>query len=336
MKKFLFILLSFVAGNCFAQDIAGAANQFISTLTPALKSEAQFPIDDEERFNMNFVPTIRRGPTFRDFNAAQKTAALNLLRVSLSSSGYTKATEIMELEKILRVMEGEATLSDGSPRRDPLNYHFCIFGTPSSMSPWMWRFEGHHLSFNFACQNGKVVSSTPSFMGSNPAIVRNGDEKGKQVLKQEMALGFELVNLLTAKQLEKAKISDSAPAEIITGTSRKVAELTPKGISYALLDDQQRKTFDRLLKVYVDNYELGFSKTLMEKIKKSGIENLSFAWAGPLKPGEGEYYRIQGPMLLIEYDNTQNNGNHVHTVVRDLTNDFAEDILREHYKDHHK
>jgi hypothetical protein len=335
MKKISFLFIVFLTGHCFAQDISTAANQFIATLTPQLKSQALFAIHDEERFNMNFVPTIRKGPTFRDFDASQKAAALNLLKVSLSNVGYMKATQIMELEKILRVIEGEASLSDGTPRRDPLNYHFCIFGSPSPTSPWMWRFEGHHVSFNFACQDGKIVSSTPAFMGSNPAIVKSGDQKGKQVLKQEMVLGFELVNSLTAEQLKQARISDSAPAEIITGTSRKVSELTPTGISYRILDDKQRKIFDRLLQIYVNNYELGFSKTLMDKIEKSGIENLTFAWAGSLKRGEGEYYRIQGPMLLIEYDNTQNNGNHVHTVVRDLTNDFAEDILREHYNNHH-
>ena len=91
----------------------------------------------------------------------------------------------------------------------------------------------------------------------------------------------------------------------------------------------------QLLNVYVKNYQFGFAKRLMDKIEKAGIENLSFAWAGSLQPGAGQYYRIQGPMLLIEYDNTQNNANHVHSVVRDLTNDFAGDILREHYEKEH-
>ena len=102
------------------------------------------------------------------------------------------------------------------------------------------------------------------------------------------------------------------------------------------MSDLQQKLLVRLLEVYIRNYQLGFSNKLMAKIKKAGLENLSFAWAGELAPGKGNYYRIQGPMLLIEYDNTQNNANHVHTAVRDLTNDFAEDILREHYLKEHK
>jgi hypothetical protein len=242
----------------------------------------------------------------------------------------------MELEHILRSLEGDAKLSDGRFRRDPLNYHFCIFGEPASKGTWGWRFEGHHISLNFFCKDGKIVSSTPSFLGSNPAIVRDGEKKGIQVLKDEMVLGFELVNSFTPEQLKTARFSDSAPHEILSGNSRKAKPLSPAGIMYTALDPTQRKVFEQLLDLYVDNYELGFSKTLMEKIVKAGMHNLSFAWAGSLKPGNGEYYRIQGPMLLIEYDNTQNNGNHVHTIVRDLTNDFAEDILEEHYRTHHK
>ena len=135
--------------------------------------------------------------------------------------------------------------------------------------------------------------------------------------------------------MKVARFSDQAPAEIITGTDRKAKNIEPLGISYKALNEAQKKMFIQLLDVYMKNYEFGFSKTLMEKIKAAGFENLTFAWAGGLTPAIAQYYRIQGPMLLIEYDNIQNNANHVHTIVRDLTNDFAEDILREHYQKHH-
>jgi hypothetical protein len=327
---FLMIIIS-VSG----QDVSPAANRLIQSLSPELKSQMMFSFDHSERFNINFVPMVRKGPTFHDFNPDQKKAAMDLLNVSLSATGYKKVVEIMDLEKILRQLEGDEKLPDGRFRRDPLNYHFLIFGTPSSRGIWGWKFEGHHISLNFVSSDGKLVASTPSFMGSNPAIVLNGDEKGKQVLKQEMTLAFELVNSLNENQLKEAKFSDTAPPEVITGNSREANNLEPPGVLYSNLDEKQKLIFDKLLKVYVDNYELGFSKTLMNKITSAGINNLSFAWAGGLKPGAGEYYRIQGPMLLIEYDNTQNSNNHVHVVVRDLTNDFAEDILKEHYKNHH-
>ena len=150
-------------------------------------------------------------------------------------------------------------------------------------------------------------------------------------------MGFALVNSLSSPQLQKAVVAETPYGDILSENKRKALQLTPPGILYTELNDQQKKMFMTLLDVYVKNYELGFSTTLMNKIKGAGIENLSFAWAGSLKPGKGHYYRIQGPMLLIEFDNTQNNANHIHSVVRDLTNDFAEDILREHYlKDHAK
>lgn len=335
-KRFLIALLLTVFFDfAIAQDLSKKANAFLATLPPQLKAQTLFPLKGDERFNMNFVPLERKGPTFHDFNEEQKTAALTLLRASMSEQGYRKATDIMELEKVLILIEKQDTPAG---RRDPLNYHFCIFGTPAPNQPWGWRFEGHHISLNFAWGNGMMVSSTPSFFGSNPGIVPNevGIQQGKQALKLESDLGLALVNSLTSDQLKIARFSEETPAEIFTGNNRKATSLEPKGISFSALSKEQRQTFLQLLDVFVKNYEFGFYTTLMNKIRKAGMENLSFAWAGNLKYGLPHYYRIQGPMLLIEYDNIQTNANHVHTTVRDLTNDFAEDILREHYLKEHK
>lgn len=322
--------------NLQAQTLVQRANEFLNSLPAELKSKAQFELTDPERLNMNYVPISRKGPTFNDFNEKQTKLALDLLKASLSEEGYKKASQIMELDKVLiKIEDNKMKMPDGSPMRDPLNYHFCIFGEPADEF-WGWRFEGHHISLNFSSINNKVVSSTPSFFGSNPAIVNVDGFDKKQVLKLETELGFSLVNSLTIAQLTVAKFSDTAPSEIITGNRAKVENLEPKGIAFKELTTGQKKIFMNLLDVYLSNYQLGFSKTLRAKIDKAGINNLSFSWAGSLTPGKGHYYRIQGPMLLIEYDNTQNNANHVHTVVRDLTNDFAEDILKEHYQKEHR
>src|SRR5690606_26746910 len=219
--------------------------------------------------------------------------------------------------------------------RDPKKFYFSIFGDPTSRSPWGWRLEGHHISLNYSVINEEIQSSTPSFFGSNPATIPSGNRKGEQILKQESDLGFALVNALTPAQLTKALVAEQAYSDILSGNKRKASLLTPQGISYKELSASQKKMLMSLLDVYVRNYELGFSKKLMKKIEEAGIENLSFAWAGSLKPGKGHYYRIQGPMLLIEFDNTQNGANQIHSVARDLTNDFAEDILREHYAREH-
>ncbi len=334
---FLLVISTFYMGDLQAQSLSEKANKFLETLNPDLKSQTQFALADEERFNMNFVPIVRKGPTFHDFNEDQKQAAIDLLKASLSVEGFRKSKGIIELEKVLFIVENNRNkMSDGSPMRDPLNYHFCIFGKPSPTDFWGWRFEGHHISLNFTSSNGVIISSTPSFFGSNPGIVKIEEQRGKEVLKAETDLGFKLVNSLSDDQLTTARFSETAPREIITGNKHKVDPIEPKGISYTALNENQKKTFMELLNVYIDNYELGFSKTLRDKIDKAGIENLYFAWAGGLKRGIGHYYRIQGPMLLIEYDNIQNNANHVHSVVRDLTNDFAEDILRAHYQKEHK
>jgi hypothetical protein len=335
MKKiYMLITVLLVAISLQGQDadVVQAASNFLKTLGPGLREKTIYPFADNERFNWHFVPRRRNGPTFQDFNTLQRDALLALLKASLSDQGFKKTTDIFKLEKILQGVEGR---SDNDSYRDPLNYHITLFGTPAADKPWGWRLEGHHISLNFASGNGKLVSSTPSFFGANPAVVPSGKDKGWQVLKMETELGFALVNALTKEQLATALIGTEAFADILSSNKRKAGNLEPKGIAFSKLNDAQQKIFLQLLDVYVRNYQLGFSNTLMEKIKNAGIDNLWFAWAGSLKQGDGHYYRIQGPMLLIEYDNTQNNANHVHSVVRDLTNDFAEDILREHYVKEH-
>jgi len=333
--KLLILTLLFVSALCtHAQEsVLKNTRSFLGTLSPELKSRAQYPFDDAERFTWNFVPIKRNGLTFYDFSDKQREAGMALLKSSLSEQGYQKAIAIIDLENILKVVEKRGA---DDHYRDPMNYHFTVFGTPDMSRPWAWRFEGHHLSLNFTLLNGTIVSSTPSFFGANPGIVKEGESKGQQVLKQETNLGFDLVNAFSSDQLKTALISETAPAEIITGNTRKAVPLTPTGLSFKNMSATQQKIMLQLLDVYVQNYVFGFSSKLMEKIKKAGVENLSFAWAGSLKPGVGHYYRIQGPMLLIEYDNTQGNANHVHTMVRDLNDDFAEDILREHYAKEHK
>jgi Protein of unknown function (DUF3500) len=328
----LLVITSFLA-HAQKKEVFQNTQTFMGTLSPELKARFQYPLDDAERFNWNFVPIKRNGLTFYDFTAKQRDAAMVLLKSSLSDQGYQKATGIVNLENILKVVE---TRGADDKYRDPMNYHFTVFGVPDAIKPWAWRFEGHHVSLNFTLLNGEIVASTPSFFGSNPGIVKEGESKGMEVLKQETDLGFGLVNSLSSAQRSTAVISETAPAEIISGNNRKAVPLTPTGIGYKDMNNDQQKMFLKLLDVYVKNYAFGFSSKLMDKIKKAGMDNLFFAWAGSLKPGTAHYYRIQGPMLLIEYDNTQNNANHVHTTVRDLNDDFAEDILREHYAKEHK
>lgn len=334
MTRLLCICFFFhcIALQAQSVDVTQRANDLLSTLSSTLKGKVQYTWYDQERHNWHFVPKDRNGISLHDLNEKQRTAAFALLKASLSNQGYQKATGILALEKILQQVEGRS--ADDS-YRDPFNYYFTIFGTPGADKLWGWRLEGHHLSLNFSTANGIIESSTPSFWGSNPAVVPSGNERGKKTLKDEMDLGFALINALNEQQLAKARFSETALHEIVSYNKQQAEQLAPAGILYKDLAPEQQQLFMKLLNTYIKNYEFGFAEKLMEKIRKAGIDKLSFAWAGALKPGAGHYYRIQGPMLLIEYDNTQNNANHIHSVVRDLTNDFAGDILREHYQKEH-
>jgi hypothetical protein len=329
---FLFALTTSVCFTSEGQELAETATSFVKLLSPELLEKASFPIESDERTDWTFVPRARQGVAFKQLNAQQREAALKLLRESLSQQGYTKATQIMAHELILRELEGRGP---DDTYRDPENYYVSIFGTPSKEKPWGWRLEGHHVALNFFSIDGVLVSSTPSGFGSNPATVPRGPQEGKQILKLETDLGFQLVNSFSDDQLKIVKFSDTAPREMFTLAEREATPLEPKGLSYSDMTSAQQKMLLSLLDVYVKNYAFGFSNRLMKKIQDAGIENLSFAWAGSMQPGAGHYYRIQGPMLLIEYDNTQTNANHVHTAVRDLTDDFAYDILKEHYAREH-
>ena len=162
-----------------------------------------------------------------------------------------------------------------------------------------------------------------------------GEHQGKEVLKLETQLGLALINALDEQQSAIAIFSDTAPREIITTNKRTAQMLKEKGIAYPQLTQRQKQLFMQLLEVYIGNYSSEFATTFRERIAEAGHDNLYFAWAGAKERGHPHYYRIQGPMLLIEYDNIQNKANHVHTVIRDLDHDFAEDLLQEHYSDKH-
>lgn len=336
MKKATLLLLTsfFFQLSVFGQETVLYANRFIATLNDAQKAETIFPFDVEERFNFHFVPMKRRGITFNEMNTEQNSLALELLKSCLGEDSFKKTKEIMQLEVVLKELEKRKPEDN---YRDPGNYHFTIFGNPSSTSIWGWRFEGHHISFTFSFNKKMLVSGTPGFMGSNPAIVLNGPMAGKQVLKDESDKGFSLIQSLTEIQLKKAIIDTVAFKDILTFDKRKALIGEPEGIKYSELSKAQQLLMLQLIRVYLHRYRHDFAEKMMKDIQKEGLDNIWFAWAGYTKPeiGKGSYYRVQGPTLVIEYDNTQNNANHVHSVVRDLKNDFGGDLLLEHYKKGH-
>jgi hypothetical protein len=253
-----------------------------------------------------------------------------MLRSALSDTAYAKTNAIIELENVLKKVENR---SADDHYRDPGKYYISIFGNPQSDSLWGWRFEGHHVAFNFTVGAKGLVSGTPGFLGANPAVVQTGPQKGKEVLKEETKRGFALLHSLDEEQRKKAIVSKTAPGEIITRNSRKAMLEKQEGILYSELNSNQQALLLQLLRLYLNRYKQPLAAAMMKGIEGAGLATLRFVWAGAEQPGHGHphYYRIQGSTLIIEYDNTQNNANHVHTVVRDLKNDFGDQLL-DHYR----
>ncbi|GEO08819.1 DUF3500 domain-containing protein [Segetibacter aerophilus] len=338
--KILLIIVSLLLLDSFStsaqgNDLYKTANVFLNSLDNNQKAQAQYPFDSAERYRWHYVPlNDRKGISINELNAQQKDAAIALVKSALSENAYKKASQIMALETVLKAIENR---QESDHYRDPGKYYFTLFGTPSASSVWGWRLDGHHLSFSFSSENNKIVSGTPGFMGANPAIVLSGPEKGLEILKEENELAFEFLKALNAEQLAKAIIETEAPGDIITVNSRKAMIDNTNGIAFSTLTASQKAIFIKLLSLYIHRYTRLFANSMMHDIEAVGMDKLIFAWAGSKENGVGNkrYYRIKGPTIIIEYDNTQNNGNHVHTVVRDLQHDFGGDALLEHYKKSH-
>jgi hypothetical protein len=309
-------------------DLAAAANNFLAALKPEQKDKAAFELKSDERVNWHFIPKERKGLPFKEMSPAQKHLAHALLGSVLSQRGNFKVATIMSLEQVLHELENNA------PHRDADLYYVSIFGTPGK-DVWGWRIEGHHLSMNFVVRGDIVLAATPSFLGVNPGEVRTGPRKGLRVLAAEEDLGRQLAKSLDENQRKLGILAGDAPKDIITAAERKVKPLEPAGLPAPQLNPEQRDLLKKLLQEYIHRYRVEVAEADRKKIEAAGWERISFAWAGSLEPGKGHYYRIQGPTFLLEYDNTQNNANHIHTVWRDFENDFGEDALRKHYEQTH-
>jgi hypothetical protein len=308
--------------------MADAAQNLLATLTPEQRAKASFEFSSDERVNFHFVPMPRKGLPMAEMTPEQKHLAHILLNSPLSHRGYFKAATIMSLERILFEMEKE------NPRRNPEMYYVSLFGTPGK-DVWGVRIEGHHLTLNFTARGDQILATTPSFLGTNPAEVRTGPRTGLRVLKDEEELGRTLLGSLDEKQRALTIVTNVAPKDIITGDSRHAALLLPLGISAEQLNKAQRVTLKRLVMEYIGRNRTELAEADWKKFEAAGWNKIHFAWAGSTEPGQGHYYRIQSPDFLFEYDNTQNEANHVHAVWRDFNNDFGDDLLKQHYQSAH-
>ena len=314
-----------------AAAMSGAAQKWLSSLSEEQRGRATFAFDSEERLRWHFVPNEmhpRKGIQFKEMSEPQRALAHALLKTGLSARGYLTATEIIALENVLQVVEGPQRRFP----RDPEAYQFTIFGTPGDKKAWGWRFEGHHISLRFDVVNGQMTASSPAFLGSNPAEVREGPQKGKRVLGAEEDAGRALLEALSPEQRQVATVLPEAPNEMLTTNLPKADPQSPIGVQASAMTAAQREKLMALIEVYTSVMTPDVAAERMAKLRKSGLDKIAFAWAGGAERGKKHYYRIQGPTFLVEYDNAQNDGNHIHSVWRDFDGDFGRDLLREHLK----
>jgi hypothetical protein len=285
--------------------------------------KAQIPFDSDERLNWHYIPRQRRGVPLQNLTEPQKASLDELLHAGLSDAGFGKTKGVIELESILGRVE------DSGSFRDPGQYFFTLFGDPRSPQ-WGWRFEGHHLSLNYTVTPTEI-RTTPTFFGANPARVRSGPRTGWRLLHEEEDIGWQLLDSLHPDQRRRAILSARAPADLITGADRAVRLERFEGLPASAMTPQQSDLLLRLCRTYVGNTAAPVAEREMQRITQSGMEHLYFAWAGGTQPGQPHYYRVHGPTILIELDNTQDDANHIHSVWRSPGRDFGEDLLRKHY-----
>jgi len=308
------------------EAIIGASDRFLSGLDADQRERASFEFDDEERLNWHFIPRARAGVTFKEMTASQLSSARELLQTLFSAKGFEKTENVRDLENVLAILE-----PNGPFVRDPDIYYITVFGSPSLQGAWGIRYEGHHLAFNWTFIEGVGIASTPQFFGSNPAEVRSGEKQGQRVLAAEEDMGRELLKSLNERQKELAIIPGEAPRDIFTGAQKQVTALNDSGISFNQLSAiQQEMLLDIVVEVASAQTEI-VAQARIKRIMDEDIDAVKFAWIGGAESGDAHYYRIQGESFLIEYDNTQNDANHVHLVWRDFDGDFGRDLIRLHY-----
>jgi hypothetical protein len=308
-----------------AAQMRSAAVILLRQLDDSQRALAALPFgQDAARRWLEYRPMRRPGACLATLSPAARKAAHQLLATGLSEHAYTQAMVIVALEEVLdRQERGELNRHSG-------DYWVSVFGDPAAGDAWTWRFEGHHLSVTMTLA-GDEVSPAPVFLGANPASVSYAGRVVSRPLAPEEDMARALLAAMGPAGRAVAVVSGDAPLDIRTGTAARAQQvIEPLGVSSGKLDDGGRALLRDLVALYLDRLP---SRLAAREAARLG--ELHFAWEGPAGPGTRHYYRVQGDDLLIEYDNTSEDGNHAHTVLRRPRSDFGEDILGAHYRAAH-
>lgn len=297
---------------------------FLAALDPDAERLARHGFGDhEERRWLEYRPRPRPGVCLADLTQEGRKAAHRLLASALPPEPYAQAMTVMALEEVLDRREGWAR------GRHSGDFWISVYGDPGTAQPWGWRFEGHHLSVSMTVVAGDV-SGVPVFLGANPHRINRAGRTVVSPLAQEEAVALALLDAMSTATRNEAVVSSTAPPDIRSGPSGSAPPLAPAGIGSHSLGPTARGLLDSLLGLYLDRLPPPLAHRERDRI---GNAEVFFAWEGSQRPGERSYYRVQAPDLLIEYDNTTDDGNHVHTVLRRPGADFGQDLLAAHHAD---
>ena len=329
-----------------AAQMAQAATDLLEGLSVDEQASALFALDDHEaRTNWSNLPSLmydRGGLRLGDLTDAQRRSVHALLRASTSSQGYHKIAGIIWIDDVLsdeaRAQgRGRAALIESWSAE---NYWVAFFGDPRTDTRWGWLLTGHHLAASFTVVDDQVAF-TPLFLGAEPYEIESGPYAGFRALSHEVERGFELLQSLGEAQRQTAVLSDDVPRDILEGPGRKASLEAFEGIPASGLTDGQRQLLDHLVEEYVRNSDHDAAEAHLARIEADGPDALHFAWMGPTDDVDSRYYyRVHGPSILIEYVRERGVGgagaNHIHSIVRDPSNDYGEDWLGTHYEEHHE
>ncbi len=309
-------------------EMAEACRKWVDSLNPEQKAKATYHYLDGERQFWYYPPLNRHGLPLRDMTQEQRKLAFGIMESSLDSQAYQQAKAIIDHELILGPLEKERGIETFV--RDPELYYWTVFGEPGGEDPWGWRAEGHHVSLHFSLWGDEVTAVTPFFFGANPAEVPHGPEQGKRILGDREDLAIELMATMTDEQRAKAIIHENAPWDILTYNTTKAPVHQGEGLSAAEMSGEQKEILLALITEYVNQVRTDVAHERLEAIKENGLDHFRLVWAGATDRSRDHYYRIHGGNFLIEFDNIQDGANHIHSVWRDVENDFANDVLRDH------
>lgn len=309
------------ADNQPGTSMSSAASVLLESLTDKQKDLATFEFDDEERVNWHFIPRERKGLGLWDLDGKALTNAEAFVSTGLTAAGYETSLKVRSLEEVLYLLEGGEEHTRRM-RRHPHKYYISIFGDPSGDAAWGWRFEGHHLSLNYTVKGGEILSSTPEFFGANPGLIDAGPGRSLRVLGRREDLARSVLKAASDEQQAKIWISREAPRDI-RGAGAPQAEVSePAGVAAGDMTPEQQKLMKELVGEYLTAMPPSVVRRRVKEIEEAGVENVYFAWWGGSELNEPHHYVVQGPTFIIEYNNTQNQANHVHSIWRDLRGDF--------------